>query len=568
MADLHPPRVVVERAANPPQRHAPWVLHPVDDTGRPLGPPIEAADGAGLAIAIDRLERAWSPRWVWPATAAIYPTVVAAGVRVGRCHDLAHTELLLLAHEGRWGELDDAWHVLALAHGAEPESQPTLLDGLEEPPPHDAAPHGASALDRHRDQLTRVASARERHGGFALLTAAESAGALAAVEMGIAGLPWDGAAHDAILTELLGPRPAAGRPALLQALAVELASALDDDRLNPDSPADLLRSLRRAGLAVNSTRRHELARHDHPVVPLVRRYKELARLWTANGWAWHDAWVREGRFHPEYVPAGVVSGRWATRGGGALQIPKAVRAAVRAPSGRALIVADAGQLEPRVLAALSGDAGMIAATRAGDLYAELAAQALGRPEARSEAKIALLSAMYGGGTGSPALAALRRRFGRALAVLEDAARRGEDGGSVTSVLGRVCPPAPSSWLDGLGETAAGARTRARGRFTRNFVVQASAADWAAVLIAGLRRRLAELDPTPDDAGSGSDDAWPAQLVFFQHDEVIVECRAAQAEAVVHAVREAGEEATRLVLGRTGVTIPLDAAVVDTYADKG
>lgn len=565
MAAAHPPRVVVERVADQAPHPAPWLLHPVDDAGRPLGSPVEAADGKGLAIAVDRLERAWSPRWVWPVTATIYPPVLAAGVRVGRCHDLAHTELLLLAHEGRWSELDAAWQALATAHGAAPESQPTLLDGLEEPSPSDALDPGTSALDRHRDQLTRVAAARQRHGGFALLTAAESAGALTAVEMGAAGLPWDGAAHDAILTELLGPRPTAGRPAQLAALAAELATVLDDDRLNPDSPADLLRSLRRAGLAVSSTSRHELARHDHPVVPLVRRYKELARLWTANGWAWHDAWVRDGRFHPEYVPAGVVSGRWATRGGGALQIPKGVRAAVRAPSGRALIVADAGQLEPRVLAALSGDAGMIAATRAGDLYAELAAQALGRPEARAEAKIALLSAMYGGGTGSPALAALRRRFGRALTVLEDAARRGEDGASVTSVLGRVCPPAASGWLDGLSETAAGARTRARGRFTRNFVVQASAADWAAVLIAGLRRRLAELDPGHDP---DTDDAWPAQLVFFQHDEVIVECVAAQADAVVEAVREAGQEATRLVLGQTGVTIPLDAAVVETYADKG
>jgi DNA polymerase-1 len=201
---------------------------------------------------------------------------------------------------------------------------------------------------------------------------------------------------------------------------------------------------------------------------------------------------------------------------------------------------------------------MIAATRAGDLYAELAAQALGRPEARAEAKVALLSAMYGGGTGSPALAALRRRFGQALALLEQAARAGEDGASVHSVLGRVCPPAGPGWLDGVGDTAAGAQSRARGRFTRNFVVQASAADWASVLIAGLRTRLARLEPV---AG------WPPQIVFFQHDEVMVEAASGQAEAVIAAVAEAGAEATRLVLGDTGVHIPLAARAVTTYADK-
>ena len=37
-------------------------------------------------------------------------------------------------------------------------------------------------------------------------------------------------------------------------------------------------------------------------------------------------WVAR-RFHPEYVVGGVVSGRWATNGGGALQIPRVLRRA-------------------------------------------------------------------------------------------------------------------------------------------------------------------------------------------------------------------------------------------------
>src|SRR5206468_10908845 len=140
---------------------------------------------------------------------------------------------------------------------------------------------------------------------------------------------------------------------------------------------------------------HELRRHEHPVVELLIRYRELARLHTAHGWAWREQWVRDGRFHPEYVPGGVVSGRWATRGGGALQIPKAVRAAVVAPAGRLLVVADAGQLEPRVLAALARDPGLVAATTEGDLYPALAREALGRPEARAGMNVALPAAIYG-----------------------------------------------------------------------------------------------------------------------------------------------------------------------------
>ena len=90
---------------------------------------------------------------------------------------------------------------------------------------------------------------------------------------------------------------------------------------------------------------------------------------------------------------GVVSGRWATRGGGALQIPRLLRSAVVADPGHRLVVADAGQLEPRVLAAMSGDAGLAAAAAGGDLYAALARDAFGGD--RQRAKIALLAAMYG-----------------------------------------------------------------------------------------------------------------------------------------------------------------------------
>ena len=54
-----------------------------------------------------------------------------------------------------------------------------------------------------------------------------------------------------------------------------------------------------------------------------------------------------------------------------------------------------------------------------------------------------------------------------------------------------------------GEAVAGRSLRARGRFTRNFVVQASAADWAIVLLAGLRRRLAAISLQNEISG------WPA-----------------------------------------------------------
>jgi len=169
-------------------------------------------------------------------------------------------------------------------------------------------------------------------------------------------------------------------------------------------------------------------------------------------------------------------------------------------------------------------------------------------------KVALLSAMYGGGAGSPALAALRRRFPAALALLEEAARTGEAGGSVRSALGRTSPPPTPDWLSGLSDDAAGGRSRAWGRFTRNFVVQASAADWASVLVAGLRRRLAALDGR-------------AELVFFQHDEVVLHCPAGSADAVAAAVQPAADVAARRLFGATPVRFPLTARVVRAYDER-
>jgi len=545
-----------------------WRLRPVDDAGAGTGPSSSPGSVAGLA----RYADPGPGRLVWADTAAHYPAVRSAGVRVARCHDVALTEGLLLGHEGHWGQpraLAAAWARLTgapvPADGPElpVDDGDTLFDAGQGLPTAGLA-GGADPLEAlvtvHAGQLARIAAARQVSPGFGLLVAAESASALAAVEMTEAGLPWRADVHDRILTEALGARPVhSGRPPRLQALAEEVAGLLGDPRLNVDSQPELLRALRRAGLAITSTRKGELREIEHPAIAPLLRYKELARLHTANGWAWREQWVRAGRFHPEYVPGGVVSGRWASRGGGALQIPKGVRAAVVADPGRVLVVADAGQLEPRVLAAMSRDPGLIAATRQGDLYAALASQALGRPEARSEAKIGMLSAMYGGGSGSAALAALRRRFPTALELLEEAARTGEQGRVVRSVLGRTSPPARPGWLDGLGEDAAAGRARGYGRFTRNFVVQASAADWASVLIAGLRTRLHELP-----GASGPDGAF---LVFFQHDEVVVEAPAEQVDAVISAVAEAGDEATRLVLGDEGVHIPLVAVAVTSYADK-
>jgi DNA polymerase-1 len=545
------------------------LLQALAGDGTHAGPPLRVPDAAAAMAQREREER---PRWLWASTAETYPALLRAGARVARCGDLALTEGILLAYAGRWGEPKSLHAAWARLHGLPvpddlpqaSRSQPALFE-----PERSGLPEGEGLLgalaEVHADQQRRLAAV-EHPERLRLLVAAESAGALAAVEMAEAGLPWRPDVHDGLLTGLLGPRPAPGTlPRRLRELAIRIGEAFGEP-VNPDSPSQVVRAFAAAGINVPSTRMHVLREVDHPAVPLLFEYKELSRLFSAYGWSWLDSWVSAGRMRPEYVPGGVVSGRWATRGGGALQIPKAVRQAVVAEPGWTLVVADAGQLEPRVLAALSGDRGLERAARGGDLYGGLAEAAFGGD--RPRAKVALLAAMYGqtSGEGGQLLAVLRRRFPEAVGYVEAAARAGEEGRLVRSRLGRTCPPPSAGWLErtaALGRAgeedddevrAARRSARDRGRFTRNFVVQASAADWALVLLAVLRRRL-------DSSRPGA-----PELVFFQHDEVVVHCQRKDADEAVGAVDEAAEEARRLVFGQTPVRFPLDSAMVSCYAD--
>lgn len=506
------------------------------------------------------------PRWVWDDTSAWYPLLLAAGVRVERCFDLrlCHAILrgavltagsaLATAPEGPWD--------VAAEHRTAPDD--ALFD-LEE-----TAAAIPDALAEFELQRAAVAGSPEP-GRIDRLLAAESAGALIAVELRHAGLPWRAEEHDRLLTQLLGPRPEPGeRPEVLRALAERIRELLGVPALNPDSQPELLAALQRAGLRVRSTSRWELRELDHPAVAPVLEYKKLARLLSANGWSWLDTWVVDGRFRPEYVPGGVVTGRWATSGGGALQLPRQLRGAVIADEGWKLVVADAAQLEPRILAAMSGDEGMLRAGAAGDLYQGIVAS--GAVRTREEAKLALLGAMYGATTGDSGrlLPRLERAYPKALALVAEAASTGQRGGVVCTQLGRTSPRPGTAWLRAqaaaAGEGASAAQTskaraeaRAWGRFTRNFVVQGTAAEWALCWMAGVRARLT--------AASGSADLLASpHLVFFLHDELVVHAPAALAERAAEAVQDAAADAGRLLFGASPARFPLSIAVVDRYSE--
>jgi DNA polymerase-1 len=190
---------------------------------------------------------------------------------------------------------------------------------------------------------------------------------------------------------------------------------------------------------------------------------------------------------------------------------------------------------------------------------------------RAEAKIAMLGAMYGATTGESGrlMPALTRAFPQAIAMVEAAARAGERGEKVSTRLGRSSSMPGQSWRDvqgeayGEGATEADTRrarsqARAWGRFTRNFIVQGTAAEWALCWMAGVRKSLWPL--SPDGLTEGP------HLVFFLHDEIIVHTPAHLADQVVDVVRTAASDAGRLLFGALPVDFPVTAVTVDNYGD--
>src|SRR5215470_5571311 len=292
-----------------------------------------------LPAMVSARERAGDVRWVWAAADDLYPALLRAGVRVERCHDVALTEALLLAREGRFGEpasLAGAWarlggaagsglalrgaagsglalrgaagSGLALRGAAAPAAQAARRSAAAGQtvlfePADPVFPSPRAALDAlvavHAEQVRRIA-ADEHPARFGLLAAAESAAGLVAAEMGFYGLPWRADVHAALLTGLLGDRPVHRmRPARLADLAGRIAAAFGGRPVNPDSPAQVLRAFANDGVRVPSTRAQVLRELDHPAAALLLEYKELARLYAAHGWSWLDEWVAGGRFRPE-----------------------------------------------------------------------------------------------------------------------------------------------------------------------------------------------------------------------------------------------------------------------------
>ncbi len=531
---------------------------------------VPAADLAGV---VAQLEDSAGPRWVWWSAGADASRVVSAGVHLARSWDVAEAHRLL--HGGWDASPAVCW---AAAHRLPPGSVPAaptgdLFDVLAPAlPPDDElvdaaghlrADHGAwlagpGRLETWARATLEVATlqheaAESTSARLVATIASESAAALLCVELERDGLPLDRARTESLVAEAAGPRPtdphdeAEGRRRRDALVLRHVPGRESTDLRNPAQVKELLAAV---GVDVPNTRKWVLEpfREVHPVVDALLAWRRDERIATTYGYRWLDDHVGpDDRLRGRWTACDGAAGRM-TAENGLHNLPAALRPGVAAHPGHRFVRADLGQVEPRVLAVVSGDAAFAAATRADDLYAPVA-QRLGVE--RAVAKVAVLAAMYGqrSGAAGEALRGLEAAYPVAMGLLDrayDAGRRGEP---LRTYGGRLVPTGRFLAREPVGSDPA--LDAARGRFARNAIIQGSAAElfkaWAATVRATTR-------------GLG------AQVVLCLHDELLVHVPEEAAEDVAAAVDAALEDAARRWSGGAPVRFVSDTVVIDRWSD--
>ncbi|HUG00143.1 MAG TPA: DNA polymerase [Ilumatobacter sp.] len=547
-----------------------------------------SGEPAELVRAIDAT---YSPRWVWwdRTTADL---LAANHVAVSRCWDVLTVHRLLhggwrtsVPHVWAWlhelpsdgipqmGQMDLLGSLSSRSGDEGDADDPVRPDGYLRPEwaaggfshsPARLARWAATAVNAAMMQRARV-DARPDPGRTLSAAHSESAAEFMCAELAAHGLPIDRIAMVELIADAVGPRPANfGDEERLRAERDQrvLEHVPPGPRVDLRSPADVKSMLRRVEVDVPDTRAWRLEEHRdrHRVVEELLRWRKAERIATTYGYRWLDEHVATtptgGRLRGDWSSSDGAAGRM-TASAGLHNLPAELRQAVAADPGHLFVRADLGQIEPRVLAAVSADPALIQATRDDDLYQPIAQRL--RVE-RSVAKVAVLGAMYGATTGESAhaLRRLEQAYPVAMAFLESAAEQGRRGESVMTVGGRLI----RMWSDdpnGQHFDAAGVgsidRARqvaaARGRFARNALIQGAAAEFFKVWAITFRARAQPLQ---------------AHIVLCLHDELLIHVPAVHAEAAAQLVHDALAEAAFRWSPVPDVRFTADVSVISRWSD--
>ena len=342
---------------------------------------------------------------------------------------------------------------------------------------------------------------------------------------------------------------------------VAQASLFGIAEINLDSQPQVTDALKNLGVPVPETTRgwqlQPLAL-EYPVVAKLLEYRGVAKSLSSFGETILEyIKPQTGRIHSDFRQIGAPTGRFSCSNPNIQQIPheEAYRRCFRALEGRKLVIADYSQIELRILAEVSNDQNFIDAFISGsDFHTITAAQVFNvAPEnvtadQRSFAKRLNFGVVYGIGsqrfalmTGLPQSQAedvMRKYFGtyRGLdAWLRDASKKVVTDRKARTLSGRM---ARFRFDEDDRKAIGGAQ-----RNGKNFPIQGSSADI-------LKRALFLLHKEIHDT--------PTKLVNIVHDEIILECDAAEAESAAKileaAMCAAGEEYVKKVPVKVDVHI--------------
>jgi DNA polymerase-1 len=528
---------------------------------------------------VTQIEAGRRPRWVfWSAQADAHP-LVQRGIHLDRCWDIAEAHRVLVG--GRQADPAIAWATAnRLATSGLPKaSGDDLFDFASEQDPGDRGdPESPVRSDGYlRPQAVagtwQRSTARSLAWAEAAVNAAmqqiaalsqispravstgqsESAAALLCVELAATGLPVDRPTIEQLIQDSAGPRPddethaRRERRARDAAVLAHAPGRESTDLRNPLQVRELLASV---GVVVPDTRawRLEPFRDTHPLVESLLTWRRAERIATTYGWHWLDTNIGpDDRLRGAWTACDGAAGRM-TAMNGLHNLPTPLRPAIAAHPGYLFVRSDLGQIEPRVLAAVSGDMNFARASQADDLYAPVgAALKVERPVA----KIAVLAAMYGqtSGAAGEALKDLERAYPTAMAYLRRAYDSGVASRAIRTYGGRRIPMWENP-VDAPVESWA-SMTAGRGRFARNAVIQGAAAELFKAWAATVRLTTRHLG---------------ARIVLCLHDELLIHVPIEAADDTAAAVDAALTASARRWTGSSTVRFVSDTSVIGRWSD--
>ncbi|PZR61248.1 MAG: DNA polymerase I [Chloroflexi bacterium] len=306
----------------------------------------------------------------------------------------------------------------------------------------------------------------------------------------------------------------------------------------------------RTGYSTDASVLEEL-RAQHAAVGLILEHRQIAKLKSTYVDALPQLVDANGRLHTTYQQAVAATGRLSSIDPNLQNIPirtalgRRIRRAFVAPSGRLLLAADYSQVELRILAHVSGDAGLKAAFEAHeDIHRATAARVLGiapeevTAEQRSMAKMVNFGVAYGmSDFGLSERTHISRdeaqRFIAEYFRAYEGIRRytveikilARDQGFVSTLLGR------RRYIPEL--TARNSALRSAGeRMAINMPIQGTAAD-------AIKIAMVQLGATVRERGLRS------RMLLQVHDELVFETDAAELPILASVVRDTMEGALPL-----------------------